>query len=71
MQQETFVIYNNVISENSKGIFPKYIEVVQSANNIYIVIEKISKLDYNKDSYQTVLPSMVMLYRNMAEYKLD
>lgn len=71
MQQETFVSYNNLLSENSNGIFPKYIEVVQSANNIYIVIEKISKLDYSKDSYQTVLPSMVMLYRNMAEYKLD
>ena len=71
MQQETFVPYNNLLSENNYKIHPSYYEAVQSANNIYIVIEKISKLDYSKDSYQTVLPSIVMLYRNMAEYKLD
>jgi hypothetical protein len=60
------VSYNNVLAENVNGIFPKYIEVVQSANNIYIIIEKISRLDYNKDSYQAIIPSLVQLYRNMA-----
>jgi hypothetical protein len=60
------VSYNNVLAENVHGIFPKYIEVVQSANNIYIIIEKISRLDYNKDSYQAIIPSLVQLYRNMA-----
>jgi hypothetical protein len=38
MQQETFIAYNNLLSENQLQIHPQYIEAVQSANNIYIIV---------------------------------
>jgi hypothetical protein len=70
MQQETFVPYNNLISENKLRIHPAYYEVVQSANNIYIIVEKVTKLP-GDFTFLQLLPSIVDLYRSMGEYKLE
>jgi hypothetical protein len=71
MHQETFVPYNNLLSENHSRIHPAYIEAVQSANNIYIVIEKIERIAPETHPFLKLLPSIVELYRNMGEYKLE
>jgi hypothetical protein len=70
MQQESFVPYNNLLSENKYQAHPNYIEAVQSANNIYIVVEKISKVPGGY-SWSQLLPSVVELYRRMGEFKLE
>lgn len=69
MQQETFLPYNNLLAENKLAIHPHYIEVIQSANNIYIVVEKITKIPAGFPWGQ-LLPGLVELYRRMGEFKL-
>lgn len=65
MQQETFLLYNNLLADNKLAIHPKYIEVIQSANNIYIVVEKITKI-LAGSSWGQLLPGLVDLYRRMG-----
>nr|BAJ97868.1 predicted protein [Hordeum vulgare subsp. vulgare] len=69
LQQDTFVAYNNIIMENQNQVHPAYIDAVQSANNIYIVVEKIERLPAGR-TYQQLLPSIVDLYRRMGDYKI-
>jgi hypothetical protein len=40
---EHYVVYNNEILENSQGMYPLYIEVIQSTNFIYLILEKLSR----------------------------
>lgn len=71
MQQETFVPYNNLLMENKDRIHPQYVEAVQSANNIYIITEKVHRLTADACHFLKLLPSFVELYRAMGEYKLE
>lgn len=71
IQQETFVSYNNLLSENRHKIYPEYIQAVQSTNNVYLILEKIIPIDYENSNALELLPSLVELYRNMGEYKLQ
>lgn len=71
MQQETFVPYNNLLLENKDRIHPQYIEAVQSANNIYIITEKVNRVTADTCHFLKLLPSFVELYRAMGEYKLE
>jgi hypothetical protein len=70
MQQESFLPYNALLAENKLAIHPAYLEVIQSANNIYIVVEKISKLP-GGFTWGQLLPVIVELYRRMGEFKLE
>jgi len=38
IDQQTFISYKNLLQENCRHIHPKYIEAIQSTNNIYLVL---------------------------------
>lgn len=38
LEQSAFVDYHNLLSENTSGIHPRYVEPIQSTNNVYIVL---------------------------------
>ena len=51
IEQATFISYNNLILENVNKIHPKYIEAVQSTNNIYLILEPITYLPLGYKEY--------------------
>lgn len=71
VDQASFVAYNNLLQENRQRIHPEYIEPIQSTNNIYIVLEHLRPISGATISYRDILPSLVQLYRNVGEYKID
>ena len=66
MDQATFVAYVNMLQEDPHKVHPRYYEPIQSSNNIYVVLEKVQRLQDTSISYQQVLASLVALYKNIG-----
>lgn len=71
LEQQHFVAYNNLLLENKAKIHPQYIEPIQSTNNIYLIVEKIDKLNSTSINYRQLLPAMISFYHNIGEFKVE
>lgn len=65
----SFLNYNNLLQENIQGVHPRYLEIIQSTSNVYIILEKLAA-PHAADPL-ALLPSLLKLYRSMGEYKLE
>ncbi|MCB0369050.1 MAG: hypothetical protein KDD45_06240 [Bdellovibrionales bacterium] len=45
LEQQSFVGYLNILQENRHKVHPRYIEPIQSTNNIYVVLERVRKVE--------------------------
>ena len=71
LDQQLFVAYNNLLLENKSRVHPQYIEPIQSTNNIYLVLEKVDKIEGTGNEYKLILSSLVWLYRKVGEFKVE
>lgn len=71
MEQETFVQYNNLLAENTQGLHPRYLEVVQSAHNMYIVLEHLQKPSPLSNPALSLVGAFVELYGKLGQFKVE
>lgn len=71
IEQSIFVDYHNLLLENTAKIHPRYVEPIQSTNNVYIVLEHLKQMVKAQYPPQQILQSLIDLYRHAGEFKLD
>lgn len=71
LDQNAFVQYHNLLVENKAGIHPRYVEPIQSSNNVYIVLEYLKPMPQPTVTPNQLLPSLIDLYRHAGEFRLD